>query len=119
MASSVKFPLGIVMTREIGQSTCPNSLSEVRVKLAIVEPTKVSSEEEVVADSGVQSEAIPERTQDNQATSRSSSMSNLSARTPFQLDLKTFSTLISRRRSSVFPRLSTMVPAKSGSCGRT
>ena len=84
MASIVNLPLGIAMTREIGPSTCPNYLSEVRVKLAIVEPTKVSSEEEVVADSGVRSEAIPERTQDNQVISRSSSMSNLSVRTLYQ-----------------------------------
>ena len=84
MASSVNFPLGIVKMREIGPSTCPNSLSEVSPKLAIVEPTKVSSGEEAVVDSGELSEAIPERTQDNQVTLRSSSLSNLSARTPSQ-----------------------------------
>ena len=82
MASSPNFPLGIVMTREIGHSTCRSSSSEVKAKLGVVGPTKASSGEEVVADSGELSEAIPERTQDNQVTSRSSSMSNLSVRTP-------------------------------------
>ncbi len=60
MASSVNFPPGIVMMLEIAPSTCPNSSRGVKVKVVGVELTKASSAEEAVADSGEQSEAIPE-----------------------------------------------------------
>lgn len=84
MALSVNFLPEIVMILEIAPSTCLNSSSGAKVKVVEVGLIKASSEEEVVEDSGEQSEAILERTQGSQATARSSSMSNLLVRTLFQ-----------------------------------
>jgi hypothetical protein len=118
MASSVNFLPGIAMMVEIAPSTCPNSSSGVKVKVAVVGLTKASSAEEAVVDSGQQSEAILERTQGSQATERSSSLSNLLVRTQFQSNSKTFMTLKSKIRSSLFPMRNMRVQVKSGSCGK-